>query len=55
VTCKSIGVPLLCVASVVGMGDALVKGTMEWVVDGPIVISSGKIIRLLNDMGATDV
>jgi hypothetical protein len=48
-------VPLLCVASVVGMGDALVKGTMEWVVDGPIVISSGKIIRLLNDMGATDV
>lgn len=55
VTGKSIGVPLLCVASVVGMGDALAKGTMKFVFDSPIVISSGNIIRLLNDMGATDL
>uniref|UniRef100_A0ACD5UV63 Uncharacterized protein n=1 Tax=Avena sativa TaxID=4498 RepID=A0ACD5UV63_AVESA len=55
VTAKSIGVPLLCVASVVGMGDAVMKGTMEWVLDGPIVISCGKIVRLMNDMGATDL
>ena len=35
-TSMSIGIPMLCVASVVGMGDALMTGTLEWVVDYPM-------------------
>ncbi|CAM0879534.1 unnamed protein product [Alopecurus aequalis] len=52
-TSMSVGVPLLCVASAVGMGDALEKGILEWVVDFPdVVMSCANIKRLMNDISA---
>ncbi|CAM0908496.1 unnamed protein product [Alopecurus aequalis] len=52
-TSMSIGVPMLCVASAVGMGDTLMKGTLERVVEFPdVIISCAKIERLMNDISA---
>lgn len=52
-TCQTIGAPTLSVGVMAGMDDALMKPAMEWAAGVPdVVVSVGKIVRLMNDIAA---
>ena len=49
----TIGVPAACVCFMVGMGDVVPKGAIEWAAGIPdVIMACGKIARFTNDMAA---
>uniref|UniRef100_A0ACD5VBH1 Uncharacterized protein n=1 Tax=Avena sativa TaxID=4498 RepID=A0ACD5VBH1_AVESA len=52
-TSLTIGAPTLSVSVMAGMADEIMKQALEWVSTVPsVVISAGKIVRFMNDIGA---
>ncbi|KAK9735287.1 hypothetical protein RND81_04G196400 [Saponaria officinalis] len=51
VACVSTCYPMLCVASLVGMGELATKDAFDWFVNGPPIINSSALIcRLMDDI-----
>ncbi|CAM0885421.1 unnamed protein product [Alopecurus aequalis] len=49
----TIGVPAACVCFMLGMGDAVPKGAIEWAAGIPdVILACGKIARFTNDIAA---